>query len=75
MSCQLQVRLDDDVRQSFENICNESGLSMSSVVNLFANAVVRERETPFESNCCQPPVRIFGIGTALTRKFSPKSRN
>jgi DNA-damage-inducible protein J len=48
MSYQLQVRLDDEVRQSFEKICNALGLSMSGAVNLFANAVVRERGIPFD---------------------------
>jgi DNA-damage-inducible protein J len=48
MSYQLQVRLDDSIRKPFESICNELGLSMSSAVNLFANAVVRERGIPFD---------------------------
>jgi DNA-damage-inducible protein J len=54
MSYQLQVRLDDDVRTSFEQVCNALGLSMSSAVNLFANAVVREQGIPFDLKLSAP---------------------
>jgi DNA-damage-inducible protein J len=42
------VRLDDNVKQPFEQICDDLGLSMSSAVNVFAKAVVRKRGIPFE---------------------------
>jgi DNA-damage-inducible protein J len=54
MSYQLQVRLDDDIKQSFEEICDALGLSMSGAVNLFASAVVREQGIPFDLKLRSP---------------------
>jgi DNA-damage-inducible protein J len=54
MSYQLQVRLDDSIKQPFEEICGALGLSMSSAVNLFATAVIRERGIPFELKLPEP---------------------
>ena len=62
MSYQLQVRLDDDVRRSFEKICGELGLSMSSAVNLFANAVIRERGIPFDLKLPAPFYSESNVG-------------
>jgi DNA-damage-inducible protein J len=54
MSYQLQVRLDDNVKQHFETICGELGLTMSGAINLFASAVVRERGIPFDLKLPEP---------------------
>jgi DNA-damage-inducible protein J len=54
MSYQLQVRLDENIKKPFESICGELGLSMSSAVNLFASAVVRERGIPFDLKLPEP---------------------
>lgn len=44
----LNIRIDNDVKKQFDEICENIGLSMSSAFNVFAKAVIRERGIPFE---------------------------
>lgn len=44
----LNIRIDNDVKKQFDEICENIGLSMSSAFNVFAKAVIRERRIPFE---------------------------
>lgn len=44
----ISIRIDDKLKQQFDNLCNELGLSMSSALNLFVKTVVREQRIPFE---------------------------
>ena len=42
------VRMDEDLKNKFENMCESFGISMTAAINLFATAVVNERRIPFE---------------------------
>lgn len=44
----FSVRMDENLKSQFENICEEFGMNMSIAINVFARAVVRERKIPFE---------------------------
>lgn len=44
----LSIRVDSNLKQKFDNLCNEFGLSVTSAFTIFMNAVVRERRIPFE---------------------------
>ncbi|MCQ2609349.1 MAG: type II toxin-antitoxin system RelB/DinJ family antitoxin, partial [Lachnospiraceae bacterium] len=44
----LNIRIDSDVKNQFDEICGNIGLSMSSAFNVFAKAVIRDRKIPFE---------------------------
>ena len=44
----MTIRVDEQLKQSFDVLCNEFGLSNSAALNLFMKAVVRERRIPFE---------------------------
>ena len=43
----ISIRLDSDIKEQFDNLCKEFGISTSAAFNLFARAVVRERAIPF----------------------------
>lgn len=45
---QISLRVDDTVKKAAEATFDEIGLSMSSAINIFLKAVVRERRIPFE---------------------------
>lgn len=45
---QISLRVDDTVKKEAEATFDEIGLSMSSAINIFLKAVVRERRIPFE---------------------------
>lgn len=44
----FSVRMDEDLKKEFEELCNGFGMNMTTAINIFAKAVVRERKIPFE---------------------------
>ena len=44
----LSVRMDEDVKERFDDFCAEVGMNASVAVNLFVRTVLRERRIPFE---------------------------
>ena len=44
---QISLRVDDDIKRSAERTLNDIGLSMSTAINIFLKAVVRENRIPF----------------------------
>jgi len=48
MTTQMNVRIDETVKQQAEELLRGLGLSMSTAINLFARAVIREQGLPFE---------------------------
>ena len=50
----INVRMDDTLKQQFDAICNELGLNMSTAVNIFAKTMVRQQRIPFEVGLERP---------------------
>lgn len=50
----VNIRLDDDVKQQFGAICDDLGMSMSTAFNIFAKAVIRTDGFPFDLNLARP---------------------
>ena len=44
----INVRMDEILKIQFETLCNSLGMDMSTVVNIFARAAVKENKIPFE---------------------------
>lgn len=44
----MTIRVDEQLKQHFDLLCDEFGLSNTAALNLFMKAVVRERKIPFE---------------------------
>ena len=44
----LTIRMDNDLKQSFDSVCNDLGMSMSTAVTLLAKKMTREKRLPFE---------------------------
>ena len=42
------IRMDENLKRQFDCLCKEFGLTISTAVNIFAKAVVRENKIPFE---------------------------
>jgi DNA-damage-inducible protein J len=45
---QTTIRLSPSVKADFAKTCADLGISISTAVNLFAKAVIREQRIPFE---------------------------
>lgn len=44
----FSVRMDENLKNDFDALCADFGMSMTTAINVFARAVVRERKIPFE---------------------------
>lgn len=44
----INVRIDEDVKKSMEEICRELGITMSAAFNIFARKMSREKRIPFD---------------------------
>lgn len=44
----FSVRMDESLKVEFETLCNYFGMNMTTAINIFARAVVKEKKIPFE---------------------------
>lgn len=44
----FSVRMDENLKKQFDELCSDFGMTASTAFNIFARAVVRERKIPFE---------------------------
>lgn len=44
----LSVRVNSADKKQFEKFCNETGMNVSTAINLFIKAVIRDKKLPFE---------------------------
>ena len=44
----LSVRIDSSDKKEFELFCNSTGMNVSTAINMFIKAVLREKKIPFE---------------------------
>ena len=44
----MTVRMDSNLKASFDALCAQFGMSANAAMNIFANAVVNQRRIPFE---------------------------
>ncbi len=50
----FSVRMDENLKQQFDSLCADFGMTVSTAINVFARAVVRERKIPFEISSPAP---------------------
>ena len=43
----MTIRLDSDLKDQFDSLCDEFGMSANTVFNIFVRTVVRKRSIPF----------------------------
>lgn len=44
----MTVRMDDQLKSSFDKLCSQFGMSTNAAMNVFARAVVQRGRIPFE---------------------------
>ena len=49
----MTVRMDSQLKQQFNELCNEIGMSVKTTINVFVNAAVKTRGIPFEIRASQ----------------------
>ena len=50
----INIRMDETLKQQFDRLCNEFGLNMTTAFNIFAKTVVRQQRIPFEISLDAP---------------------
>ena len=61
----FSVRMDENLKNQFDLLCNEFGMNMSTAINVFARAVVRQRRIPFDIAAPAPEVTREGAKQAF----------
>ncbi len=44
----FSIRMDAQLKEEFDTLCEEMGMNATTAFNIFARAVVREQAIPFE---------------------------
>jgi DNA-damage-inducible protein J len=44
----VNIRMDEDLKREFDNLCQDLGLTMTAAFTVFAKTVVRQQRIPFE---------------------------
>ena len=69
----LNVRMDAQTKEDFTAFCDEVGMSASSLMNVFAKTVVRNRRVPFDIS--SDPIDAAGtVAPAASRSRTDTSR-
>jgi len=43
----ISIRIDENLKKQFDKLCDELGITMSSLINVFIKKTVREQGLPF----------------------------
>lgn len=44
----MSISIDDELKEEFEKVCNEIGLDVSTVINIFMETTIKEHKIPFD---------------------------
>lgn len=44
----INIRMDEDLKKSFDYVCDQLGLNITTAITIFAKKMVRENAIPFE---------------------------
>lgn len=44
----INIRMDEELKKSFDKICNDLGINMSIAITILAKKMIREQRIPFE---------------------------
>lgn len=56
----MTVRMDSQLKSSFDEMCSQFGMSANTAMNIFAKAVVQRGRIPFEIRGDKTSVRVDG---------------
>lgn len=71
----VNIRMDETLKQQFDHLCNELGMNMSTAFNIFAQTMVRQQKIPFEISLDIPNAETLAAiddvnhGRNLSRTF------
>jgi len=57
----MTVRMDNSIKQQFDTLCKQLGMSANTAINIFVNQVIRKKGIPFEITTDSKDIRQQGI--------------
>lgn len=78
-SININIRMDQELKQQFETFCADMGMTMTTAFNVFAKKAVREYRIPFEIGAENPNATTRRAmedterGIGMSRSFSSVS--
>lgn len=57
----ISARIDKDVKEQFESVCESMGMKVTDAINIFVREVVREQGIPFE-------VKLKSVDSLMIKK-------
>lgn len=46
----INIKMDNNLKKDFDNICQELGLTMATAITMLAQKMIQEKRLPFEVN-------------------------
>ena len=68
----ITIRVDQDLKNNFDTLCEDFGLSITSAFTIFMKAVVRERKIPFEIQSKNMEQRNFFMDNIMSIRETAK---
>ena len=57
----LSIRVNKDDKEKFENFCENTGMNISTAINMFIKTVIKEQKIPFEIKSDEFEKEIYEI--------------
>jgi len=57
----ISARIDKDVKEQFESVCESMGMKVTDAINIFVREVIREQGSPFE-------VKLKSVDSLMIKK-------
>ena len=51
----ISIRMDESLKEAFESVCDEMGMSMATCITIFVKRVARDQKIPFEVSAVPDP--------------------
>ena len=72
----FSVRMDQNLKTRFSEICESIGMNMSTAINIFANAVVNKRKIPFDIEApTDDHLQFLQVVTSMRNKVNSSKMN
>ena len=55
----VRIRMDEELKREFDNLCNCLGLTVTAAFNVFAKTAVRRQKIPFEISMDHPNAKTI----------------
>ena len=66
---QVNIRIEDELKEEGDRLFRELGLSFSSAISLFVSQAVRERAIPFQITTRKPNNITLASESALSKEW------